>query len=122
MPPVIAHPPKGAFHLPAVLHDVPPIAGVLDHCQGSLVRLLQAADPVAQPLRLLASIDPDLPEAGDTGGQIALHQCDPAKPRLSLSSSHDYRHQQPQGLDQERPLAPFDPKLPQATNQQLFVT
>src|SRR5690349_19399857 len=44
---------------------------VFDHFQLNLVRLLQAVDSVAQPLRLIPSIDPDFPEARDAGGKIA---------------------------------------------------
>ena len=71
MPPVIAQPPKDASYLPAVLHDLKPLTGVLDQVQLNLVRLLQAVDPVAQPLCLIPSIDSDFPEARDTGGKIA---------------------------------------------------
>lgn len=116
MPPVIAQPPKGAFHLPAVLHDLKPLAGVLDHFQVYLGRLLQAADPVAQPLRLLPSIDPDFPEAGHTRGKIALQQRDQAQPIIPMSSSNDHRHNQPQGIDQDMPFAPLAFLVPVKTD------
>src|SRR5262245_45252932 len=74
MPTVIVQPSKGAFHFPAVLYDLAPLAGVLDAFHSNLVRLLQAADPVAQPLRLIPAIDPDFPEAGHAGGKIPLQQ------------------------------------------------
>jgi hypothetical protein len=53
--------------VPAVLDDLKPLAGVLDHFQINLVRLLQAPDPVVQSRRLIPSLDPDFPEAGHAG-------------------------------------------------------
>src|SRR5215831_9474554 len=116
MPPVIAQPPKGAFHLPAMLHDLKSFAGVLDPCQINLGRLLQAVDPVAQPLRLIPSIDPDFPEAGDARGKIAFQPWDQSEPIIHISRSDDHRHNQPQGIDQEMPFAPFEFLVPVKTD------
>ena len=112
MPTVIAQPSKGAFHFPAVLDDLEPLAGVLDDFQINLVRLLQAADPVAQPLRLISAIDPDVPEAGHAGGKIPLQQRDQSKPIIHVSRRDDHRHDQPEGIDQDMPFAPFDFLVP----------
>jgi hypothetical protein len=73
MPPVIAQPRAGPFHFPAVLDDLKPLAGVLDNFQINLVRLFQAAYPVAQPLGIIATIDPDFPDAPGFGGKTSTH-------------------------------------------------
>src|SRR6516225_10648590 len=62
----------GPFHLPAVLDDLESLPRMLDHFQHHLVCLLQGAYPVAQPLCLILSIDPDFPEAGHAGSKIPL--------------------------------------------------
>ena len=73
MPPIIEQPGEGALHLPAVLHDLRSFARVLDHCQSNLVRLLPAADPVTQPLRLITAIDPDFPDSTGFSGKNSIH-------------------------------------------------
>src|SRR5262245_15833354 len=108
MPTVMAQPSTGAFHFPAVLADLEPLAGVLDAFQSNLVRLLQAAAPVAQPLRLISAIDPAVPEAGHAGGQIPLPPRAQSKPLLHVSRRDHHRHAQPEGIDPDRPLAPCD--------------
>src|SRR4029434_746831 len=108
MPPIMSQPSKGASHFPAVLHDVKPLAGVLDHFQINLVRLLQAADPVAQPLRLLTSIDPDFPEPGHTRGKIPFQQRDQSQPIIHISSRDDHRHNEPERVHEDMPFASFD--------------
>ena len=116
MPPVIAQPPKGAFHLTTVLHHLKPLAGVLDHCQIHLVRLLQVAPPVAQPLRLIASIDPDVPEAGDAGGKIPLPQRNQPEPIIHIGSGHYDCDHEPQSINEDIPFTPFDLLVPVKTD------
>ena len=67
---IIEPPGQRALHLPALLHDLKPLAGVLDDLQVHFVSLLSAAFPVAQPLGLLATVDPDVPEPGHPRGAI----------------------------------------------------
>ena len=112
MPTVIAQPPKGAFHLPAVFHDLKAFAGVLDDFQVHLVRLLQAANPVAQPLRLIAAIDPDFPETGHAGGKIPLQQRDQSEPIIRIGGCHHHCDDPPQRIHQDMPFAPFDFLVP----------
>src|SRR5262245_47732851 len=108
MPTVIAPPPTRAFRLPAVLHDWKAVGGVLDDCQVHLVRLLQAAPPVAQPLRLIAAVAPDLPETGHAGSKIPWQQRDPSAPISRMGCCPHHCADPPQGVDQHMPFAPFD--------------
>jgi hypothetical protein len=67
---VVEEPRQRALDLPTVLHDLEPLARVLDDLQVNFVHVLQAADPVTQPLRLIPRIDPDLPEPRHTRSTI----------------------------------------------------
>jgi hypothetical protein len=55
-----------------MLHDLEPLASVLDHFQFNLVGLFEAPDSVAQPLRLIPAVNPSLAQALDPRGTIAL--------------------------------------------------
>ena len=65
---------------------------MLDHFQLYLVCPLQAAYPVAQPLRLIACIDPELPEPGHPRSKIFSQQGDQAESMICTGSRDDDRH------------------------------
>jgi len=89
---VIAQPAPGPLHLPAVLHNLKPIARVLNHFASSLVRLFEAAPPVVQPLCMIAGIDPYLAQALAPRGIRALQQDDASLPIICHSGSDYDRH------------------------------
>src|SRR5215471_4806912 len=109
---VIEYPCQCPLYLPAVLHDLEPLAGVFDHFQIHLVGPFAAAHPVGQPLGLIAGIDPDFPQALDSRSKIALEQCDQAEAIIRIGCCDDDRHDQPQGIDQDMPFASFDFLVP----------
>ncbi len=91
-----------------MLHDLQSCAGVLDHFQVSLVRPFEATHPVAPPLGLIPAVDPYLTQALDPRGNRALQQGDQAESLSRMGRRDDHRDEQPQGIDQDMPLTPFD--------------
>ena len=67
---VVEEPGPRALDLPAVLHDLKACAGVLHDLQVNVVGVLQAVDPVAQPLGVITRIDPAFPEPCYPRGNI----------------------------------------------------
>jgi hypothetical protein len=45
-----------------------------------------------------------------------LQQCDQSQPIIQLRSRDDHRHNQPQGIDQDMPFAPFNFLVPIKAN------
>jgi len=108
MPTVIEYPGECPLDLPAVLHDLEPLTRTLDHFQVHLVRPFEAADPVPQPLGLIATIDPELAQALDARGKIPLQQQHQTEPIIRISCGDHHGHDQPKRINQDMAFAPFD--------------
>jgi len=101
---VLAEPGEGAFHDPALGQDDESPAGV------SLHDLDNAAAPAADPMQEppgIAGIGKDHLQATQASAQV-LEQQPGAIAVLEVGRMHHQRHDQPERVDEQMPLAPVD--------------
>src|SRR5215475_14205658 len=76
--------------------------------QVDFVRLLQPPYPLFKPRGRISTIDPYLAQPLDPIGKIRGQQRDQSQTIIRASVGHHHGNEQPQSVDEQMPLAPFD--------------